>query len=312
MFEIDDFVYRNFEDPATYGNPMSDYRVLCPFCIDRVGTDDTKGKLHIGVDVQAVHCFRCGYSAGWIQFVKDILHCNYVEAIKELYVTPKIRDDISKTVMEGLTVPAVVKKVVEDLSLPTDFVSLMGTTEDCKLLQATAKKYARKRGFPEWFWARYNLGIAESVGWRLIIPVEKNYYQARALASWLEPKYTNPPTQAEEYLFNAGALEIYDEVVITEGCFNAMAVGENAIALLGKEAPKKKLARLLQSEVTKYIIALDKDAMVWSVRLAEELRRFGKEVTVWSFETEADSAEHGKYQTIHYDAFKTRMQLLMK
>jgi hypothetical protein len=214
--------------------------------------------------------------------------------------------------MEGLTVPVPVKESVEKSSMPADFVPLIGKTETCKLLQDTAKKYAKKRGFPDWYWARYNLGVADSVGWRLIIPVEKSYYQARALTSWLEPKYTNPSYKAEEYLFNSSALEIYDEIVICEGCFNAMAVGENAIALLGKEVPKKKLARLVQSSVKRFIVALDKDALSWSVALADSLKRFGKEVIIWEFDTSADPAEGGTYKTIPYDPFKTQIELLMK
>lgn len=152
--------------------------------------------------------------------------------------------------------------------------------------------------------------MSSSIGWRLVIPVEGQYWQARSLAKWLEPKYINPDYDADKFIFNSSALEDYDDVVICEGCFNAMAVGDNAIAILGKEVPVKKLHRLVDANVKRYIVALDKDAMRWSNDLANKLQRAGKEVIVWSFLTDKDAADGGAYKEVKYDfAARVRMSV---
>ena len=310
MFEIEDFVHRNFDNPVAYGSPQTDWRVECPFCESLTGTPDLKGKLHIGIDIQAVHCFRCGYKANWVKFVMDVTGCNYANALGELYVVPKIRQDISKTLINGLSVSNAVKTSLDDVNLPSDFVPLVRESLDSKILLDTARKYALGRGFSDYYWKRYNLGVSSSIGWRLVIPVEGQYWQARSLAKWLEPKYINPDYDADKFIFNSSALEDYDDVVICEGCFNAMAVGDNAIAILGKEVPVKKLHRLVDANVKRYIVALDKDAMRWSNDLANKLQRAGKEVIVWSFLTDKDAADGGAYKEVKYDfAARVRMSV---
>jgi hypothetical protein len=147
---------------------------------------------------------------------------------------------------------------------------------------------------------------------RLIIPVEGSYWQARSIEKWLEPKYVNPGIPADSYIFNSGALESYDEVVICEGCFSAMAVGTNAVAILGKEIPTKKLARLADSSVKNFIVALDYGANQWSTTLADKLLRYGKQVTVWNFQDEKDPADNGTYVPKKYDGFKTKVEMLLE
>ena len=299
MLDIEDFVYRNFPNPQPYGSPISDLRVECPFCDSRIGYEDTKGKLHISLNVQAVHCFRCGYSASWIAFAMKVLGCNYSQALGELYVKPKIRGDISKILLDTKSISKKALRVSEEVSLPDDFIPLYDKCKDS--LVEDARKYATKRGFGEWHWKRYNLGVAESVGWRLIIPVEKEYWQARSMKKWLAPKYINPKISAREFIFNSDALNAYEEVVICEGCFSAMAVGDNAIAILGKEIPEEKFSRLANSYTKRFVVALDFGAEVWSTNLANKLQRFGKVVTVWDFVDEHDPADGGKYIAKEYN-----------
>ena len=72
-----------------YGNPISDIRVQCPFCITEYGSEDTKHKLYISInpDKPFVHCFRCGYKASWINFVIAVTGLDYIHAYGELYVS---------------------------------------------------------------------------------------------------------------------------------------------------------------------------------------------------------------------------------
>jgi hypothetical protein len=83
---------------------------------------------------------------------------------------------------------------------------------------------------------------------------------------------------------------LYDEVVICEGAISAMAVGYNAIALIGKEIPDEKLQRLINSSVSTFIIALEKNAWRTIQKLADALHAAGKKVIIWKF-TVGDPAD---------------------
>jgi hypothetical protein len=310
MFEITTFLYAQFDDIETYGNPATDYKVNCPFCGIRSGKDDTKHKLHVGMEKEVVHCFRCGYKAGWIRFVQDVTGCGYHQAIGELYKPPKIREKSFTSETAKLSVVSA-DAHRPTVGMPEDFVPLCEKHAE-NSNHTLCRKYMRKRGFSKWYWQRYSLGSSLLVPMRVIIPIEEGYYQARSVVSWQEPKYINPKVEARHFIFNSPALEMYDEVIICEGAFSAMAVGENAIALIAKEYPKEKLQRLLFSSASKFIVALDFGAEDKAVGLADYLMRAGKEVHVWDFKNEKDPADGGKYESIDYDGFAAKMRLLMK
>ena len=298
MFDIEQFVYRHFDVVDTYGNPPTDYRVECPFC------DDIKGHMHISMDKHVVHCFRCGYARSWISFVMDTLKCSYIIALGELYKTPamvdfqrKINTYIEETQPER-----------SNVVLPADFISLNGVLNG----DYTAhKSYLINRKFTPEYWSMYNLGVADSVPYRIIIPIEFNYWQGRAIYKWMEPKYVNPSNSSSIAIFNSKALDLYDEVVVCEGAFSAMAVGDNAIALIGKESPKEKLDRIVHSSVSKFIIALEPDAFNTMMKLTDALVGMGKEVMIWKYDF-GDPAEVGAtFQELPYN-LKTKIMFMIE
>jgi hypothetical protein len=197
--------------------------------------------------------------------------------------------------------------ISKEFDLPKDFQLLSMAKSP---LATRARRYLRTRGMGGTVWKRHNLGISDSVGYRVIIPIEKGYWQARRLFSWLEPKYLNPSEPATDILFNAPALEMYDEVVVCEGFFSAIAVGDNAIALIGKEPTKEKMARLISSNASSFIIALEAGAFLSMGKLADALRRAGKQVTIWKYET-GDPADNNNYEEIPYN-LKAKVSMLLK
>jgi hypothetical protein len=303
MLDITGFVYRQFEPVSTYGSPAEDFRVLCPFCGRYGHSEDIKGHLHIGIYKQAVHCFRCGYSNGWVGFVMDAMGCNYSQALGELYHNPSMAD--FNRVMKGITEPEEVQQYA--VQLPADFQLL---TEANLKETRPFRKYLINRGFKEPIWSRYGLGIAESVPGRIIIPIEFDYWQVRSIYKWVTPKYTNPKSPSSIAIFNSAALEKYDEVAICEGAFSAMAIGENAIALVGKESPKEKLDRIIQSSPSTFILALEPEAFGTMHKLADALLGVGKRVILWKYDF-GDPAEKGAtFQEIEY-SFKSKLALML-
>lgn len=309
MYDIEGFVGRNFDDYNYYGSPVTDLKVCCPFCPDRGAGDDQDYHLHIHIDPdkQVVHCFRCGYARSWIYFVIDITGLSYWQAVGELYVVPRLQDDIKGR----LAVRVEEAKPKKAAALPEDFQPLHKTNIQESHLAHVARAYMKSRNFSINVCRQYNIGISEDVGYRIIIPIEHGYWQGRTIYKWLKPKYINPKSPARDILFNAAALELYNEVVICEGAFSAMAVGNNAIALIGKEPTEEKTRRILKSGADTFIIALEKGAYSSMNTLIDTLYNNGRKVVVWKYSTGDPADINGKYVSMGYD-LKTKLSLLLE
>jgi len=287
MLDIEDFVYRSFGDVH---RTDKDYHVACPFC------EDVKHHLSISISKQVCHCFRCGYKANWIGLVMAVTGYPFHRAFGELYVQPKVRNfsDEIDIFDKGYT-----KDVEEkhEHRLPEDFESLCVAKG---VMARKAKTYLIQRGFDESYWKYYTLGVATSMYGRVVIPIEKGYWQARRIFKNIEPKYLNPNEPARDILFNSQALTKFNEVVVCEGAFSAMAVGENAVALIGKEPTEEKLSRLIGSSVDTFIVALEPGAYPTMKKLLHLLHINGKTVLLWRY-LQGDPADpNGKYVEMNY------------
>ena len=293
MLDIEDFVYRSFGDVH---RTDKDYHVACPFC------EDIKHHLSISISKQVCHCFKCGYKANWIGLVMAITGYPFHRAFGELYVQPKVRDfnGILFQDEEDTT-----EKEKSECRLPEGFENLCVARG---ILSKKTQTYLINRGFDERYWRLYNLGIATNLYGRVVIPIERGYWQARRIFKNVEPKYLNPDEPARDILFNSQALSKFDEVVICEGAFSAMAVGENAVALIGKEPTDEKLARLIGSPAKTFIVALEPGAYPTMKKLLHSLHINGKTVLLWRY-LQGDPADpNGKYVEMNY-TFRTMVSL---
>ena len=308
MFDIEPFVNRQFGMVRAYGNPQSDFRVECPFCHDIYGSPDTSGKLHISInpDKPLVHCFRCGYSTNWFGLVRHMTGARHTDILKELYVAPSISDFESVAKKFKKSEQSITKEIPK-VTLPDDFVPLL-QDNTLPLIKRT-KQYLLARGINYTDWKKYNLGVAPSQGMRVIIPIEDDYWQGRRILDWIEPKYTNPKAESAGVIFNSTALS-YNEVVICEGAFSAMAVGDNAVAILRKDATSMQVRRFIGSDVSRFILALEPDAFPSMKKLADRLVSGNKEVIIWKYE-DGDPAEYTKPPEIIQYNLKSKIELLL-
>jgi hypothetical protein len=301
VIQIDDFINRHFPEAKLVGN---DYHINCPFCTKRLQSTDIKGHLNVSIVKHVAHCYRCDYAGSWIKLVMDITGLPYYAAMSELYSVPKLAK--FKDVSELLTVTKVHKAKLS--YLPEDFHRLY---HDDSFAASPYVKYMRRRGIKEEMWDKHDLGYAASIALRVIIPIEKGYWQARTITHWMAPKYLNPVVPARELIFNAEAMQLYDEVVICEGAISAMAVGNNAMALISKEATKERLERILASDVATFVIALEPRAFVSMQKLADALYRNGRRVLIWNYSVGDPADPKGEFTEMTYDT-RTKLMLMMQ
>jgi DNA primase len=297
MLDIAGYMDRNFSDYRISGD---DYVIDCPFC-----GDDTKQHMHIAIDKPLYHCFRCDAKGSWTTFVMQTLQVNYVLALAELYALPKL----SKFATVNLSlITSTAKEQKEFAKLPDGFTRL---ADDNTINAKPYKKYLMHRGVYREAWHNYDLGYATTVPFRVIIPIEQGYWQGRSIYKWHEPKYINPHIESRSLLFNSAALTLYDEVVITEGAFSAMAVGNNAIALISKEPTNERMERILNSQAHTFIIALEKNAFGSMQRLADALVGDGRDVIIWNYSVGDPADPAGLFTEMQYTT-RTKVSLLLK
>jgi len=238
----------------------------------------------------------------------DVTGLDYIRAWGELYCVPRARDIYALKRAANIDEADNRRHVAygDEILYPAGFQ--LATSDS--VLSARARSYLARRGFTSRHIERYKLGVSEDIGWRVIIPVEGEFWQARAILPFQEPKYLHPKTESRRYIFNFHALGMYEEVVICEGAFSAISIGENAVGLLRNKATSEQVGRLLRAPVKRFVVALDADARVHAVDLVAALRRGGKDdIVVWQY-ADGDPADRGDFQIIVPDLKYEVMQRL--
>lgn len=249
-----------------------EFRLCCPLC------HETKYRFGVNVEKQVAHCFRCDVALGKRELF-DLLGFNPL---------PDIHGDPSEAIREILEEKSERKSkpAVSGIEIEGTF---MAGAKDHPLYYRAAR-YLAGRGFDPYHLAEtYHLILPDPgspLDDRVIFPIiegqEIVYYQARALGRAL-PKYLNPPKRIcpvgkSQFIFNFSQAIQYlgnnpqcERLVICEGIFSALAVGENAVCLFGKEASQTQLNLIFRSGVEKVHVLLDPGAEINALKLAAQL-----------------------------------------
>ncbi len=239
-----------------------DKRIDCPFCEARHGSPDTKQHMYVNLTHAAVHCFRCDWSGNQIDLVMSVTGCSYLEALIEVS---------QPTQHVGLfqRITASPKGLMHvDAAKPDGFMTLyepaIEGSAECKAIL----NYLRQRKVPERL-IRQRFGVVPGTH-RAWIIIDYRYWQGRSIIKSVEPRYVNPPWEKADALWNWQALGKAEEIVICEGVFSALAVGDHALALLGKSATEQQVARIVRHQPRQICLMLDKGAEAEAMRLAEQ------------------------------------------
>ena len=170
-------------------------------------------------------------------------------------------------------------KRIENLALPKKFKPLW--EESSELLYKHSIRYLSNRGIGKVDILRYGIGYCDSGLYanRIIIPSydysgKLNYFVARDIFPNSKLKYKNPSVSKDTIIFEL-FVNWKKPIVLCDGVFDAIAIRLNAIPLLGKFPSKTLMKKILQNNVSEIYIALDSDAKIDSIKLAEKFISYG-------------------------------------
>ena len=146
--------------------------------------------------------------------------------------------------------------------------------------------YLKKRGLTMVDILKYQIGYCEKGRYanKIIIPTYNadgvlDYFVARSFEKEPSRKYDAPSSDKNIIGFE-NMINWNVPIVLCEGAFDAISIKRNAIPLFGKNISKKLMQKLVTSEVKKVYLALDKDAIKSTFKIAEQLLKAGKKLFV--------------------------------
>jgi DNA primase len=237
----------------------------CPFCAH------SKKKLSIN---QVTYKWKC-----WVCNARGM---RLLSLLKKLNL-PKKQIQLFKQALGDSTPLPLNEEVSSVLYLPDEYKPLWKPTNTYSYKHAISYLCTRGIGVDEIL--RYRIGYCESGPYanRIIVPSydaqnQLNYFTARSFYEG-RMKYKNPPVSKNTVVFE-NMISWNEPIVLCEGMFDAIALRQNAIPLMGKTLPKKLEWALLYHNVEHVTIFLDEDARMDALKLEQRLNQYEIDVRV--------------------------------
>ena len=258
-----------------YYRSNSEYLFYCPKC------NHHKAKLSINVSKGVFKCWICDYSGTNIfRLVRRYGNYNQKNAWKR-YDNVIQLDQFESVVRSMFETDEI--EIEESTSLPDEFISLVNDNLPHSALPA--RRYLRDRGITKEQITYWKIGYCSEGEYkdRVIIPSfnmqgRVNFFVARTYVdNWR--KYMNPKIRRNNMVFNHLFLDFQNDLVITEGIFDAVVAGPNAVPILGSTLKEdSKLFQEVINNDTPIYLALDVDAEKKAMRLVESFLKYGVEL----------------------------------
>lgn len=263
------------ETLGRYSRSGQEYLFHCPKCKHH------KQKLSVNIEKDVFKCWICHYRGNsiyrlvrkfgtyearltWRELTGQVDLVDFESVLEDLFPTEKVEEEIV-------------------VNLPEEFVSLANNNNS---IQAkVARNYLTKRGIDEkdiLFWKIGYCSSGEYAG-RVVIPSfnengDCNYFIARTYQDdWR--KYMNPQAAKSKIVFNELFIDWDEDLVLTEGVFDAIVAGKNSVPILGSTLREQsKLFKSIILNKTPVYVALDQDAQEKAASLIQNLIKYGAEV----------------------------------
>tara|TARA_R110002096_G_scaffold142329_4_gene297591 strand:+ start:2533 stop:3471 length:939 start_codon:yes stop_codon:yes gene_type:complete len=240
----------------------------CPFC------NHHKKKMSINFDKNAWKCWVCDSSGRSVDFL--VKKFGSATDLKDWGLDNEQSFENLEFILFGKKVE--IKK--EAIFLPEGFLPLLAS--DRSYHRQKALKYMRKRGYSNDQIFRMKVGVCTKGEYkgRVIVPSfddqgDLNYFIARTYSNDF-PKYKNPKVSKALMIFNELTINFNHPIVIVEGVFDAMRVGNNAVPILGSTIKSDHLLfqRIVENKTPVYI-ALDADAYKKEKKIIQLFLNYG-------------------------------------
>ena len=257
---------------GAYRTSNEEYLFYCPVCKHH------KKKLSINLKKDKFKCWVCDYSGRSI--IRLVRKCGTFDHKRQWRQLCNIIDHSS--VADSLFDEAE-KKEKRKINLPKEFRTL--TNKHIPHSALPAISYLKRRGIDTadiLYWKMGYCAIGEYKD-RIIIPSfdkngDVNYFIARSYDRNSRLKYKNPNV-SRDIVFNELFVDFDEDVVLVEGAFDAVTVGQNAVPLLGSTLSEEAtLFKEILEHDSKVFVALDVDAEKKSLRLIQKFLLYGVEV----------------------------------
>ena len=234
----------------------------CPFC------NHPKRKFNVNLLSHAWHCWVCG-AKGRSLFT----------LAKKLQAGTKVLS-LFRT-LRGTKVSA---RKSEVLSLPPEFTPIYGKNGNHPDY-LNAVRYLKKRGISGNDVLRYNVGYANSGSYAgmIIVPSydhsgQLNYFTSRAFYEG-GMTHKNPPASRDVIGYEL-FVNWNEPLNIVEGPFDAMTLGSNTGPLFGKTLSKSLIQGIVENNVKRINLILDKDALAKALEHAQKFISQGIETHI--------------------------------
>jgi len=251
----------------------NEYVVDCPFCGDK------KQNLSINPYRMLVHCWRCNYGSNvWGLFKR----CGIPFFIKEDTSFVGFKKGILSGNLYNMKDDNMSKKVM----LPRGSIQLWKNWHNPQYYEVV--QYLKNRNVSYYDVMSYNIYYTDDGIYtrRVIVPIYDNgvlvCFVARTIDSDNKKKYLNASgvkLKKVGILFNIDMAFNFNPIILTEGVFDAIAVGDDAVALLGTSMTHEQINRIvdLHKDV---IVCLDGDARPHTYDYAKSLYDNGVNVRI--------------------------------
>jgi len=257
----------------------------CPVCAKSSKTKK-KRKLSISLETGVFHCWVCESKGRNVYSFakKNCIKSSDIDRLKAIFGNI----DTNKN-----------KEEETYARLPDDFKLLSLTNSR---ISKMIKRYLRNRGLTDDDLLKYKAGFSEKREFKdsVIFPsfddkLCLNYYLARVIRKDAYIKYKNCGVSKKDIIFNENTINWKNEVILVEGIFDAIKIGDNAIPILGSWIDEDYyLFQKIIQENASVIICLDLDARKKQIKLLRKFYEYGIEVKTVDLESDKDIGDFSK------------------
>ena len=266
---IADILKQFLGEPHEHNEEKGQMSFDCPACAEDKGLShgDGKHKLAINYNKNKFQCWVCKFDNNMYGNVPTLIkRYGNKKILKEYEIARPSNYDSSN--IQTYTRP--------NIELPKGFKKISETNyKDYNY--GAAYRYLRGRGIDDKLIEEYSIGYTNVGNYqnRIIIPSyddlgDLNYFISRSWDKFKNPKYLNPDTPKQEFIFNEKTINWDGTIYLVEGVFDHIVV-PNSIPLLGKIMYPKLKSALLSNAKSDIVILLDDDAKDDAVMIYRDL-----------------------------------------